>query len=117
MRALKSFLKQFKVARDLQQAVLGPKSTPREIDLQAIEQFTLPFDLAFQESASAVQRIEGMFSPFSTAAVDMMLSFQKSAEAKGDILEIGTYKGKGAALLGRHLKSGERLTLVDIAPY
>lgn len=58
-----------------------------------------------------------MFSPFSIGVMDMMLSFQESLPAKGDILEIGTYKGKSAALLGRHLRNGERLVLVDIADY
>jgi len=64
-----------------------------------------------------VQRIEGMFSPFSIAVMDMMLSLQESLTAEGDILEIGTYKGKSAALLGHHLRDGERLALVDVTDY
>jgi len=49
--------------------------------------------------------------------MDMMLSLQESLTAEGDILEIGTYKGKSAALLGHHLRDGERLALVDVTDY
>ena len=115
MDAVKKFLKQFKVARDLHQAIQGPQIKRRETDLAAIENLTLPANLGFHKIADAVQRIEGMFSPFSIAVMDMMLSFQESLALKGDILEIGTYKGKSAALLGRHLRDEERLVLVDIA--
>jgi predicted O-methyltransferase YrrM len=115
MDAIKKFLKQFKVARDIHQAIQGPQIKQRETDLAAIENLTLPANLDFRKIAEGVQRIEGMFSPFSIAAMDMMLSFQESLGVKGDVLEIGTYKGKSAALLGRHLRGEERLVLVDIA--
>jgi predicted O-methyltransferase YrrM len=117
MRAIKNFLKQFQVVRDLHHAIQAPQTVRREADLAAIESLRLPINVGFQESTGAIQRIEGMFSPFSIAVMDMMLSFQESQPAKGDILEIGTYKGKSAALLGRHLRNEERLTLVDIADY
>ena len=117
MRAIKNYLKRFQLARDLHQAIEAPRTKRRETDLATIEKLTLPINVGFQESADAVQRIEGMLSPFSIAVMDMMLSFQESLPAKGDILEIGTYKGKSAALLGRHLRDGEQLVLVDIADH
>src|SRR6185503_20851674 len=102
MRSIKVFLKRFQVAKDIHRAIQAPKIKRREIELAAIEELTLPVNLEFQRSADTVRRIEGMFSPFSVAVMDMMLSFQESAKAKGDILEIGTFKGKSAALLGCH---------------
>ena len=55
-----------------------------------------------------------MFSDFSMAVVDSLLSKQSK---NGDLLEIGVYRGRSAALIGRHLRSNERLTLVDITDY
>jgi len=115
MDAIKKFLKQFKVARDLHRAIRAPQINRRERALAEIESLALPANLGFHKIAAAVQRIEGMFSPFSIATMDMMLSFQESLALKGDILEIGTYKGKSAVLLGHHLRDEERLVLVDIA--
>jgi predicted O-methyltransferase YrrM len=116
MAAIKQFLKQFKIVRDLY-GHLHPQAPLRGVDLQVIENLSLPNNDQFQKTAESAERIEGMFSPFSMAAVDMMLSLQESLGAKGDILEIGTYRGKSAALLGTHLRAGEKLTLVDIADY
>ncbi len=117
MHAVKQFLWRFEVVRNLAHAIRGTRPTPNRQDLQAIEHFSLPGNTEFQKTAEDIERIEGMFSPFSMAAVDMMLAFQESLEAKGDMLEIGTYRGKSAALLGTHLRDGERLTLVDIEDY
>lgn len=89
--------------------------TPREpVDLAAIEALTLPSNERFLKVAGQAQKIHGMFSPLSMAVMDMMLAFQESIVARGDILEIGIFKGKSAALLGTHLRDGERLTLVDV---
>ena len=88
MPAIKQFLKQFKVVRDLY-GHLHPQAPLRDVDLQAIENLSLPNNDKFQKTAESAERIEGMFSPFSIAAVDMMLSLQESLGAKGDILEIG----------------------------
>jgi predicted O-methyltransferase YrrM len=85
-----------------------------EEEMAAAEQLALPADPAFAKTVQAIEQIEGMFSPFSMAAMDMLLAFQRSLGARGDILEIGTYHGKSAALLGTHLRAGERLVLVDI---
>jgi predicted O-methyltransferase YrrM len=114
MRTIKDLLKKLRIVRDIHQAIEVPRTKRREMALAAIENLKLPTNLEFQKSTNAVQRIEGMLSPFSIAVMDMMLSFQESLPAKGDILEIGTYKGKSAALLGRHLRNQERLVLVDI---
>ena len=90
---------------------------PPDVDLRAIEAKVLPPDLQFQHLATQAEKIEGMLSAFSMAAVDMMLSFQEGLGAKGSILEIGTYRGKSAVILGAHLRDAERLVLVDINDY
>jgi hypothetical protein len=87
---------------------------PPEQDLSEIEGLRLPATERFKTTFQAVERIEGMLSPFSLAVMDMLLSLQV---ANGDLLEIGTYRGKCAALLGAHLRPGETLTLVDIENY
>ena len=114
---IKQFLKRFKVIKELHHMIHGTKRTPTFADLKAIEDFNLPIKAGFQRTVEDIEQIEGMLSPFSMAAIDMVLAFQASVGAKGDILEIGTYRGKSAALLGRHLRNGERLALVDIADY
>jgi predicted O-methyltransferase YrrM len=117
MRLIKKFLKRFQLVKDVQRAIHAPKAKRRGVALASIASFNLPANLEFRKNADAIAHIEGMFSPLSIAVMDMMLSFQESLSAKGDILEIGTYKGKSAALLGRHLKDGERLVLVDVTDY
>src|SRR3954469_17223204 len=109
MRALKRFLGiKGKYAKDGGQPALAP------IDLRAVEGLTLPDNPSFQKTADAASKIDGMLSPFSMAMMDMLLSFQERLGASGNILEIGTYKGKSAVILGNRLRDGERLTLVDI---
>jgi predicted O-methyltransferase YrrM len=71
----------------------------------------------FAEARNAAQAIEGMFSDFSMAVVDSLLSFQDASGVGGNMLEFGVYKGRSAALLGRHLAASERLLLVDIIDY
>jgi len=115
MRAIRKFLGQFPFVRTLDCKIRGWR--PEDIDLQAIEALRLPLNLQYQKVAEAADRIEGMLSAFSMAAVDMLLAFQEKSGAKGGILEIGTYKGKSAVILGSHLRDGERLVLVDINDY
>lgn len=117
MQAVKQFLGQFQFMRELDLLIRGPKWRPGEQDFSEIEDLRLPVNERFKSVADAAERIEGMLSPFSMAALDMLLSLQRELGAKGDVLEIGTYRGKSAALLGTHLRPSERLTLVDIADY
>ncbi len=51
------------------------------------------------------------------AIVDSLLSLQGETGISGNILEFGVYKGRSAALIGRHLTGEERLVLVDITDY
>jgi hypothetical protein len=92
-----------------------PRGTVRDLD--AIAGLTLPENLAFKSLVPQLDEIEGMFSPFSMSVIDSLLSFQKETGVRGDMLEFGVYRGKSAALIGRHLNPTEHLTLVDIADY
>jgi len=117
MKAAKRFLGQFQIVRDIHSKIRGPQPVPPDVDLRAIEAKVLPPNRAFLQLAASSEKIEGMLSAFSMAAVDMMLSFQEGLGANGSILEIGTYRGKSAVILGGHLRGAERLVLVDINDY
>jgi len=74
-------------------------------------------DQTFQKSREIAASIEGMLSPFSMAAMDSLLTFQAERAVRGDMVELGVYRGKSAAILARRLSAGERLHLYDIADY
>lgn len=74
-------------------------------------------DQHFAESKKLAEDIEGMMSPFSMAVVDSLLAFQQLRGITGDILEMGVYHGKSAAILGRRMAAKETLHLYDIADY
>jgi predicted O-methyltransferase YrrM len=98
------------LAASLQQAAAPDAFRPKDIEILAEND-------AFAEARNAAQRIEGMFSDFSMAVVDSLLSFQDKAAIAGSMLEFGVYRGRSAALLGRHLRGDEKLILVDIIDY
>jgi len=58
--------------------------------------------------------IPGWFMPVDQAAFAWTLQFQNRTEPPGDLLELGTYRGKAAVLMGRHLKPDEVLTVCDL---
>ncbi|MFF2142454.1 class I SAM-dependent methyltransferase [Kitasatospora sp. NPDC058190] len=58
--------------------------------------------------------IPGWFFGLDRAAFAHLLSQQSEAGVKGDILELGSYLGRSAVLLGDHLRPGERLTVCDL---
>lgn len=58
--------------------------------------------------------IPGWFMPIDQAAFAWTLQFQNRTDAPGDLLELGTYRGKAAVLMGQHLKPGEVLTVCDL---
>lgn len=93
----------------------GSENSPR--NLQAISGLSLPRNDAFFSARTEAHGIEGMFSDFSMAVIDSLLSVQKTYRVTGSILEFGVYKGRSAALMGRQLAPSERLVLVDIADY
>lgn len=58
--------------------------------------------------------IPGWFMPIDQAAFAWTLQFQNRTEPPGDLLELGTYRGKAAVLMGRHLRPGETFTVCDL---
>ncbi|MFB9372189.1 class I SAM-dependent methyltransferase, partial [Kitasatospora albolonga] len=43
-----------------------------------------------------------------------LLERQTASGLKGDLLELGSYLGRSAILMGRYLQSGERFTVCDL---
>lgn len=82
-------------------------------DLQTIAS-TLRPNLRYQAAKAAAEAVDGMFSAFSMAVIDILLTAQAGAEVSGHMLEMGVYKGRSAAIFGPGLRAGERLVLVDI---
>ncbi len=68
----------------------------------------------FNRKLDQISLVDGMLSEFSSAVLDSLLYLQSEEEIKGNLLELGCYKGKTALLLGLHLRKGERIDLVDI---
>ncbi|MFJ8623843.1 class I SAM-dependent methyltransferase [Kitasatospora sp. NPDC093550] len=58
--------------------------------------------------------IPGWFFSLDRAAFAHLLTAQSAAGVTGDILELGSYLGRSAVLLGDHLRPGERLTVCDL---
>ncbi|ARF82450.1 class I SAM-dependent methyltransferase [Kitasatospora aureofaciens] len=58
--------------------------------------------------------IPGWFFGLDRAAFSHLLSAQTAAGITGDVLELGSYLGRSAVLLGDHLQPGERLTVCDL---
>ncbi|MFJ2192012.1 class I SAM-dependent methyltransferase [Kitasatospora sp. NPDC087861] len=58
--------------------------------------------------------IPGWFFRLDRAAFGHLLAAQTTAGVAGDILELGSYLGRSAVLLGDHLRPGERLTVCDL---
>jgi len=67
----------------------------------------------FQTIKATASGIEGMLSPFSMALLDCVLSFQEENRITGNIVELGVFRGKSAAILAGHIQAPERLVLVD----
>ncbi|WP_045700250.1 class I SAM-dependent methyltransferase [Streptomyces rubellomurinus] len=58
--------------------------------------------------------IPGWFFGLDRAAFRHLLAAQTAAGLSGDLLELGSYLGRSAVLLGDHLAPGERLTVCDL---
>ncbi|MFF2659912.1 class I SAM-dependent methyltransferase [Kitasatospora sp. NPDC058032] len=58
--------------------------------------------------------IPGWFFRLDQEAFRHLLTAQSAAGLTGDILELGSYLGRSAVLLGDHLRPGERLTVCDL---
>jgi SAM-dependent methyltransferase len=57
--------------------------------------------------------IPGWFNLDDLAHFTLVLGTQSAAGVRGDLLEIGCFHGRSAAVLALHLQPGERLILVD----
>jgi predicted O-methyltransferase YrrM len=118
MRLIKQFLKRFKLMRAIhaliypERALQAQKAKPAA--LEEIEARTVSPNATFERLHDKAQTIDGMLSRFSMAVLDMLLAYQRATDVRGDIIEIGIYKGKSAVILGNYLNPGERLTLVDV---
>jgi SAM-dependent methyltransferase len=65
------------------------------------------------ELAPRLGAIPGWFNLDDLAHFTLVLGTQAAAGVRGDLLEIGCYHGRSAAVLALHLGRGERLYLVD----
>jgi len=71
--------------------------------------------LSFLKIKPILDEIHGWCLPEALATWDSLLSFQKSLSITGNILEIGVWRGKTAALMLNHLNTQqEKIYLVDI---
>ena len=77
-----------------------------------IEGFVRPSKVL--ELFAAVKAIPGFFNYDDAQHFALILRMQEALGLKGDILEIGTWKGRSAAFLGCFLREGERLILNDV---
>ncbi|TVQ31346.1 MAG: class I SAM-dependent methyltransferase [Phycisphaeraceae bacterium] len=57
--------------------------------------------------------VEGWINPLSVRIWDVMLGWQAQEGSPGDMLEVGVWHGRTAALLALHANAGERIHLVD----
>ncbi|MEE1783683.1 class I SAM-dependent methyltransferase [Streptomyces sp. SP17BM10] len=69
---------------------------------------------AVQPAPTKRDDIPGWFFSLDRAAFGHLLTAQSAAGVTGDILELGSYLGRSAVLLGDHLRPGERLTVCDL---
>jgi hypothetical protein len=74
-------------------------------------------DQIFAGSSRIADGIEGMLSLFSMAVMDSLLAFQAERGTRGDMVELGVYRGKSAAILASRIARDENLHLFDIADY
>lgn len=58
--------------------------------------------------------LPGWFYPIDQAGFAVTLDFQNAQGQTGDLLELGTFKGKSAILMGQKLKGSEILTVCDL---
>lgn len=64
--------------------------------------------------APRLAAIPGWLNLDDLAHFSLVLGTQSAAGLRGDLLEIGCFHGRAAAVLAMHLRPGERLVLVDL---
>ncbi|GHG38293.1 class I SAM-dependent methyltransferase [Streptomyces zaomyceticus] len=61
-----------------------------------------------------LDEVEGWFFDADRFLFDWLLTHQRDHGVRGDLLELGVYKGKSAILIGYHAADGERFTVCDL---
>ena len=61
-----------------------------------------------------VDTVEGWFYAVDVDFFSNLLAHQRTGDIKGDMLEIGTYQGKSAILMGYGLRDDEQLVVCDL---
>ncbi|MEI2421009.1 hypothetical protein V6O07_12110, partial [Arthrospira platensis SPKY2] len=60
------------------------------------------------------KNVEGWFSKLSIYLWDILLQYQLDTDIKGNLIEIGLWHGKSAAMLLLHQRPQEKLIVVDL---
>jgi predicted O-methyltransferase YrrM len=63
---------------------------------------------------ASLDTVKGWFYPKDQALMTWLLDRQDRLEPPGDLLELGSYLGKSAILLGSHRRPGETFTVCDL---
>lgn len=74
-------------------------------------------DQVFAASSKLSGSVDGMLSPFSMAAMDSLLAFQGEQGIKGDMVELGVFRGRSAVIMASRTSPEETLHLYDRADY
>lgn len=61
-----------------------------------------------------LEDVPGWFWPLDQQLFGWLLSRQTATGMYGDLLELGSYLGRSAILMGRHLQTGETFTICDL---
>jgi len=75
----------------------------------------LPTDI-HQRYEKSCANLAGWFSRESAAICDTLLSYQEASKICGNLLEIGVFQGKSAALAAMHSQESETCVFVDPMP-
>ena len=70
----------------------------------------------FDEYMKHFSEVEGWFQTPAIAIWDSLLSYQEEQRISGNMIEIGVWKGKSAALAALHCQTGEECVFVDAMP-
>jgi hypothetical protein len=62
----------------------------------------------------SIDDVKGWFPTLDQQLFTWFLEHQVTADAPGDVVELGAYLGKSAILIGRHLQEGETFTVCDL---
>lgn len=65
-------------------------------------------------NGESLDSIPGWFWPVDVQLFQWFLEDQNSRRISGDLVELGTYYGKSAVLIGSHVQPGEKFTVIDL---